>query len=91
MTLSWENAYDFEGQPFTYSIQVSRYPDMRSPLVDQTGLINTGLTVPRSSLGSGEFYWKVTAVRADGVTVDAMNQILVDDTYYPGVYTFDLS
>ena len=91
VTLSWEAAYDFEGQPFTYSIQVSRYPDMRSPLVDQTGLINTGLTVLKSSLGSGEFYWKVTAVRADGVTVDAMNQILVDDTYYPGVYTFDLS
>ena len=91
VTLSWEAAYDFEGQPFTYSIQVSRYPDMRSPLVDQTGLINTGLTVPKSSLGSGEFYWKVTAVRADGVTVDAMNGIKVSDQTYLGVYSFDLS
>lgn len=90
VTLNWEAAYDFEGLPFTYRILVSRYPDMRSPLVDQAGLVTTSLTVPRSALGSGEFYWKVVATRSDGVTVDPMNQIIVNDESYPGIYNFDL-
>lgn len=89
--LSWEAAYDFEGAPFTYEITVSRYPDMSSPLYHEAGLIVTEVSIPADTLGSGTLYWKVTATRADGQTVDAMNQISANDEYYPGTYSFTLS
>lgn len=88
--LSWGAAYDFDGASFTYNITVSRYPDMRDPLFSQQGMITTEVTIPQSTLGSGEFYWRVIATREDGQTVNAMNQIEVNDLYYPGVYSFTL-
>ena len=88
--LSWETAYDFEGASFTYDITVSRYPDMRDPLFSQQGMITTEVTIPQSTLGTGEIYWRVIATREDGQTVNAMNQIEVNELIYPGVYSFTL-
>lgn len=90
VTLTWEPAYDFKGQTMTYSVEVSRYPDMRNPLVSYTDLAVTSLTIPKSTLGSGEYYWRVVATRDDGTPVDAMNEVVVNETYYLGVDRFDL-
>ena len=44
--------------------------------------------MPRAELGSGEFYWRVTARRSDGAVAEAMNEVIVNDVYYLGVYNF---
>ena len=86
--LTWEPAYDFEGRPFTYHVTVSRSPDLSAPILDESGLTVTSLAIPRAELGSGEFYWRVTARRSDGAVAEAMNEVIVNDVYYLGVYNF---
>ena len=86
--LTWESAYDFEGRPFTYHVTLSRSPDLSAPILDESGLTVTSLAVPRAELGSGEFYWRVTARRSDGTVAEAMNEVIVNDVYYLGVYNF---
>ena len=86
--LTWESAYDFEGRPFTYHVTLSRSPDLSAPILDESGLTVTSLAVPRAELGSGEFYWRVTARRSDGAAAVAMNQVIINDVYYLGVYNF---
>ena len=86
--LTWEPAYDFEGRPFTYHVTLSRSPDLSAPILDESGLTVTSLAVPRAELGSGEFYWRVTARRSDGTVAEAMNEVIVNDVYYLGVYNF---
>lgn len=86
--LTWEPAYDFEGRPFTYHVTLSRSPDLSAPILDESGLTVTSLAVPRAELGSGEFYWRVTARRSDGAVAEAMNQVIINDVYYLGVYNF---
>lgn len=86
--LTWEPAYDFEGRPFTYHVTLSRSPDLSAPILDESGLTVTNLAIPRAELGSGEFYWRVTARRSDGAAAVAMNQVIINDVYYLGVYNF---
>ena len=86
--LTWESAYDFEGRPFTYHVTLSRSPDLSAPILDESGLTVTSLAVPRAELGSGEFYWRVTARRSDGTVAEAMNEVIINDVYYLGVYNF---
>lgn len=89
--LSWEPAYDFEGRAMTYNVEISRYPDMRQPLFSQSGLTATRLTLPENTLGDGEFYWRVRAIREDGAVAEAMNEVVINDIYYLGVYSFVLT
>lgn len=91
VVLSWEPAYDFEGRAMTYSVEISRYPDMRQPLFSQSGLTATRLTLPENTLGDGEFYWRVRATREDGAVAEAMNEVVINDIYYLGVYSFVLT
>lgn len=91
VVLSWEPAYDFEGRAMTYSVEISRYPDMRQPLFSQSGLTTTRLTLPENTLGDGEFYWRVRAIREDGAVAEAMNEVVINDIYYLGVYSFVLT
>lgn len=91
VVLSWEPAYDFEGRAMTYSVEISRYPDMRQPLFSQSGLTTTRLTLPENTLGDGEFYWRVRAIRGDGAVAEAMNEVVINDIYYLGVYSFVLT
>lgn len=91
VVLSWEPAYDFEGRAMTYNVEISRYPDMRQPLFSQSGLTATRLTLPENTLGDGEFYWRVRATREDGAVAEAMNEVVINDIYYLGVYSFVLT
>ena len=86
--LTWEPAYDFEGRPFTYHVTISRSPDLSAPILDESDLTVTSLAIPRAELGSGEFYWRVTARRSDGAVAEAMNEVIINDVYYLGVYNF---
>lgn len=88
VVLSWDDAYDFEGAPMTYHLTVSRHTDMSDPLVDETDLLTTSYTVPLEVLGSGEYFWRVTATREDGAVAEAMNEVIIDDLYYLGIYNF---
>ena len=44
-----------------YHLEVSAKPDMSSPIINETGLSQLSYTVPKETLGTGEFYWRVTA------------------------------
>lgn len=91
MELSWEPAYDFEGQPFTYRVTVSRHADLSQPVADVDGLEDTHYEVPLSQLEEGEYFWRVTAARADGAVAQAQNEVVIDGVHHLGVYNFTVS
>ena len=63
-------------------MQVSQYPDMRDPVVDEVTDVNF---LQVDGLSPGTWYWKVTASAEDGRTTNAMNKLSIDDMFYPGV------
>ena len=88
--LTWEEAYDFEGAPMTYHRTVSRHTDMSDPIVDVDGMRSVSYSVPISQLGTGEFFWRVTATRSDGAVAEAQNEVVINDVYYLGIYSFEV-
>ena len=88
--LTWENAYDFEGAQMTYHLTVSRHTDMSDPIVDVDGMQGTSYTIPINQLGTGEYFWRVTATRADGAVAEAQNEVIIDNVYYLGIYSFEV-
>jgi len=83
--LWWEPAYDFENNYITYDLQVSSTPDMQNLIVNEKGLDNTTYYVSKDIMPAGTWYWQVTATSEDGKTVESMNKIRINGTYYPGV------
>lgn len=82
--LSWEHAYSFDNEDIQYHVLVSRYPDMREPVVDQMTPDNT----LNCQLEAGTYYMRVNAATQSGKQAQAMNKINVNDVYYPGVLSF---
>ena len=90
LLFTWEEAYDFKAEDIRYHIWVSRYPDMSNPVVDQSGLEALSLEVPKTQLEAGTYYWKVTASTEDGRVMGALNELKVNDIYYPGVMKIEV-
>lgn len=86
--LTWEPAYDFEGRDMTYQLTVSRHADMSEPILDESGLTGTSYRIPLERLEEGEYFWRVRAFREDGAVAEAMNQTIVNEKYYLGIYSF---
>ncbi|MCI6867974.1 MAG: CotH kinase family protein [Lachnospiraceae bacterium] len=82
---SWSEAYDFDNEMITYRLRVSRTPDMADPVIDQDGLTMAEYETTTDILEPGTWYWAVTASTEDGRSSQAMDKILVNDVYYPGV------
>lgn len=82
---SWSEAYDFDNEMITYRLCVSRTPDMADPVIDQDGLTMAEYETTTDVLEPGTWYWAVTASTEDGRSSQAMDKILVNDVYYPGV------
>lgn len=84
LLLSWEEAYDFDNQEVSYQVIVSRYPDMREPVIKQM-LDVTEYETTTAQLPPGTYYITVKASTADGRTAQPMNKIRIGEDYYPGV------
>lgn len=82
--LIWEEAYDFDNQEIQYHVTVSQYPDLRTPIIDET-LDSTEYETTTKIMPKGTYYWTVKASTKDGKTSEPMNKINVNDTWYPGV------
>ncbi len=57
---NWTQAIDSDNEPLTYQIQVSLFPNMSSPLTNETGISNTSYMQP-SELDFTVYYWRVRA------------------------------
>ncbi len=82
--LNWDEAYAFDFAPIRYRVTVSRYPDLRDPLVEEETDVNF-LRLPPETLPAGTYYWSVSAFTEDGRAAEPMNKIEVNDVWYPGV------
>ena len=82
--LNWDEAYAFDFAPIRYRVTVSRYPDLREPLVDAESDVNF-LSISPETLPTGTYYWSVSAFTDDGRAAEPMNKIEVNDQWYPGV------
>lgn len=82
--LNWDEAYAFDFAPIRYRVTVSRYPDLRNPLVDAETDVNF-LPLGPETLPAGTYYWHVSAFTEDGRAAEPMNKIEVNDVWYPGV------
>ncbi len=82
---SWQEAYDFSAQNITYSLKVSRYPDMREPVVEESHLDALTYTMDKVLLGSGEYYIEVKATSSDGRVASACNTVSVNEEMYLGI------
>lgn len=84
LKLSWEEAYDFDNQEIRYHLIVSEYPDMRTPVIDET-VDSVVYETTTKVISKGTYYWTVKASTKDGKTSEPMNKIQVNDVWYPGV------
>lgn len=82
---SWTDAYDFDNEDIMYSLKVSRKPDMSDPVIDIADLDACEYHIAAAQIGSGTFYFEVKAYTESGKSSGAMDKILVNDVYYPGV------
>ncbi len=85
LLLSWSDAYDFDNSPVTYDLTVSAYPDLRDPVIRETGLTSVSYETDTKTLTPGTWYWTVTAHTESGKSSEPMNKININDVYYPGV------
>ncbi|HIS31254.1 MAG TPA: CotH kinase family protein [Candidatus Limivivens intestinipullorum] len=83
--LTWDEAYDFESADITYDVTVSARPDLSDPVISETGVSGTSLTLPADTLEEGTWYWTVAAHTDTGKSSMPMNKIQVNEIYYPGV------
>lgn len=87
----WDEAYDFGNVPVTYQFMVAASPDFAEPVIYEESLTGLEYETTRSVLPAGTWYWKVTAHTEDGRSSEAMNKILVNDSYYPGVEVMEVT
>lgn len=79
LTFSW----NIEPEAFSYALRVSRSPDMKSPVLEQTVSTNY-FTLDKAStvLPNGEYYWDISVTAKDGAVSPhaTPNQIVALDT-----------
>lgn len=84
----WGDAYDFSAKNITYHLQVSKYPDMSSTIINAEGLTMLSYTASSSVFEPGNYYIKITAHSADGRMTEACNFIQLEDNKYFSVMEF---
>jgi hypothetical protein len=57
---NWTDAFDLDGDPITYILQVDNDLDFSSLEIEKTGLIDSSYTLdPFEALSNGIYYWRV--------------------------------
>lgn len=90
LRFSWGEAYDFSAKPVTYTITVSKYPDMSKPIIAGKSSSSLFYEADISAFSPGTYYWTVLAENADGKQVSLANRVTLDGKYYPGVAEFHI-
>ena len=90
LTFSWSEAYDFMNATVFYHISVASTPDFANPVIDEDGLTALEFHTTTEELSEGTWYFKVTAYTEEGKTSMAMDKILVNEVYYPGVISVEV-
>ena len=88
IVFSWGEAFDFQGKTLTYDLTVSRYPDMREPVLEANHISTFSYTLSEKELPAGKYYIRMVARSSDGRSVGTCNKISVDGIAYPGVLDF---
>ncbi len=88
LRFSWGEAYDFSAKPVTYTITISKYPDMSEPIVTEKTNSSLFYEADFSAFSTGTYYWTVLAENEDGKQVSLANRVTLDEKYYPGVAEF---
>lgn len=90
LRFSWGEAYDFSAKPVTYSLTVSRYPDMSEPILTEKNISSLLYEADLSAFSAGTYYWTVLAENEDGKQISLANLLSLDGAYYPGVAEFHI-
>lgn len=88
LRFSWGEAYDFSAKPVTYTITISKYPDMSEPIFTEKTNSSLFYEADLSAFSTGTYYWTVLAENEDGNQVSLANRVTLDEKYYPGVAEF---
>lgn len=71
LTFAWDEAYDLQGEPVTYKLEISKYRDFQK--IDKTISSIAGLSYVMPMLPRGTYYWRVLASDASGNVQIATN------------------
>lgn len=88
LRFSWGEAYDFSAKPVTYTITISKYPDMSEPIFTEKTNSSLFYEADLSAFSTGTYYWTVLAENEDGNQVSLANRVTLDEKYYPDVAEF---
>ncbi len=88
LRFSWGEAYDFSAKPVTYTITISKYPDMSEPIITEKTNSSLFYEADFSAFSTGTYYWTVLAENEDGKQVSLANRVTLDEKYYPGIAEF---
>ncbi len=91
LQLQWTDSYDFQGDTFTYSLDISNTPTFDTILYSETGINENEIII--DMLPAGTYYWRLFIIDSNGNKMDAFD-IYIDEEnigYYFGTKIFYLS
>jgi spore coat protein H len=80
LRFDWGDAYDFQAQDIVYDFQVSKDWEFRSLVAEQSSLNGNRVEIPM--LGTGEYFWRVTATNEAGKSQVAFDDYLDNDRQF---------
>ena len=86
MRLSWDSAYDFDGEFVRYSVQVSKDWSFSEVLWETKDVLDTQAVMP--ALEPGEYFWRVVAVNESGHSQVAFDSVLTATGAHNGMRRF---
>ena len=86
LSLSWDAAYDFDGEFVRYDVQVSSDWDFAQVLFEKTGTLETRAELPVPE--EGEYFWRVTAKNESGRKQVAFDSIVTASGAHHGMRRF---
>ena len=80
LRFDWGEAYDFNAQDITYSMQVSKDWDFKEVIAEQMVLNGNRAEIPM--LQPGTYFWRVIATNENGKSVQPFDYYLDVDSFY---------
>ncbi|WP_461205058.1 CotH kinase family protein [Clostridium sp. DL1XJH146] len=77
----WTDSYDFQGDTFTYSVDISDTPTFDTILYSETNITENEIII--DMLPSGTYYWRLFILDSNGNKMDAFDIYIITDDIHP--------
>jgi spore coat protein H len=91
LLLSWDDAYDFDGELVYYNVEVATDWSFQPETIVFESVRQLKLQSEIPILLEGTYYWRVTAANVSGETQIAFDQVFSDTGVHQGMRRFSIT